>query len=685
MNQLLRALLCVTLFMTAMVCHGDNIISRTNGCCNVLQCDEDHSSADDGLCSLPCSTCCFNCGITTFIPRSQGANTARELVAWQRQLYLPYYIENYITVAFATEYTRSFRSNRIARTLFCTDCLTFSGSQAHRNNGVDIVADYFGLPTNFRGTLAIRPRIENYILDFNTYFGFNELLPGLYLRLHAPLTHTKWTLGLDECVACADKFRGDDFFPNCYMYSATPPTTPVLTASSSTPGTCFINNAVDPTVIIDPILPGVVNAVPYHCTTHSLREALSGNFTFGDMTERWRYGRFSFCPRNKTQLADLDIILGYNFIETDYSHFGLYLQVVAPTGSRPKAKYIFEPIAGNGKHWELGAGITAHFTLYNDRYIDGYTAAFYLEGNVTNVFKTDQRRSFDFRQNGLLSRYLLLKEFDVNNNYIGRMINAINFATRNAEVHVGYKVDMSAKFAINHGGWIADLGYNIYARSRETVCIKTECPCDIDQRRFGIKGIAGVCCSQYIIGLVGGVPSVVPNNTMFPTMASAPADCSPLPPIAMTSVQLDNALQPTATMFTVTPLTSVSVPDNACTACLSYNSQPIIPTAGLAATPTANLTPAHGFIVSSSTVPVNGIIVNHAPTPVIVTCADLDPNSAAQCSMLTHKFFAHVGYVWNDYCFQPHIGLGAEVEVDGKRVHNSLNQWGVWIKGGITY
>lgn len=628
-------------------CNGETISPRAGGCCNVINC-KGTTSNDCGLCSPCCSTCCYGCGVTTFIPRSQGANTARELIGWQFDLFKPYFIENYATVALTAEYTSSFKANRIANTLFCTNCLTFSGSQAHRNNGVDIIADNFGLPTDFKGTLFIKPRIQNYIVDLNLFFGLSDICQGLYLRVHGPLTHTKWSLGLDECLPCAGKFRGQDMFPDCYMYSATP---------ADIPGSnfCFIHNAVNPTVIIAPLTEA--NQVPYNCTTHSIREALSGDFTFGDMTERWKYGRFDFCSRNKTALADVDIILGYNFLETDFAHFGLYVQTVAPTGNRPKAKYIFEPIAGNGKHWELGVGVTGHLLLYDDFFIDGYTAGFYFEGNVTNIFKTHQKRSFDFKRNGLLSRYTLLKEFDVDNNYIGRMINAINFATRNAEVHVGYKIDMSAKLAFTAGRWMADLGYNLYARAAETVCIKTDCPCDIDQRRFGIKGTTGVCCFTYPIVDIAGVPSVTST---------------------ISGNGKDSTTQPQATMFTVEPSNSVSVPATASSLCLGYNSNLVTSTTG---TPVAMLTPANGFIVSNATLSSGAPIVN----PVIISYADLDPNSAAQCSMFTHKVFGHIGYSWDDYCYEPHVGIGGEVEIDGRRIHNALNQFGVWLKAGITF
>ena len=60
--------------------------------------------------------------------QEQGANTARELVGWQRELYLPYK-ENYAALATTFEYTRSRETCGIAKHLFSTNRLTFSGSE----------------------------------------------------------------------------------------------------------------------------------------------------------------------------------------------------------------------------------------------------------------------------------------------------------------------------------------------------------------------------------------------------------------------------------------------------------------------------------------------------------------------------------------------------------------------------
>lgn len=651
--------------------------------------------------------------ITTFIPRSQGANTARELVGWQRQLY-KCYDENYAAIAPVAEYTHSMHTESLAKKLFSTTCLTFTGSERTDRASTDLLADYFGLPVDFKGTLAIKPRIENFIIDLELYFGMDQLSNGLFLRIHAPITHTRWTLGLDACVVCADKFRGCPTFPGCYM-SSTPLST--TTSTSITPSPCSTISSTSPVgcpidAALNPLYQNNVD-----CATTSLREALSGNFTFGDMKEPWHYGRFDFCSRDKTGLADIDAIMGYNFLHNDYAHFGAFVMTVIPTGNRPKAKYIFEPIVGNGKHWELGGGFTTHISLGDYCEKTNLNLGVYIEGNITHVFSTHQTRSFDFTQNGLLSRYMLLKEFDpVCSNGIFQgtymynfcqqfipvsapavpnvptsnpprrnhgLMNAINFATRNCEVHVGLKADVSAKVCVTKGGWTLDAGYNFWYRSEERICIKTDCPCYLDSRFLGFKGTEPVCCTSYQIanvpGTTGQTSIIIPVPPQVTTIEQFPANAEPrlagcpdlqasnpnngLPYNGMSEPA--NGTQPDATIYAGgTPANGPILPTD-CSVCLAGNQITTL-------TPISELTPAEGFL--------NDMNVQ----PVFISCADLDPHSAEQGRMMTHKVFGHLSYTWYRSCYSPHLGIGGEAEFDA-HCDNALEQWGIWLKGGLEF
>ena len=61
-----------------------------------------------------------------------------------------------------------------------------------------------------------------------------------------------------------------------------------------------------------------------------------------------------FARQVRNGLADIDVIVGYNWINDDCYHFGTYLQAVLPTGKKRKNLFIFSPVVGNGKHFELG-------------------------------------------------------------------------------------------------------------------------------------------------------------------------------------------------------------------------------------------------------------------------------------------------------------------------------------------
>jgi hypothetical protein len=595
-------------------------------------------------------SCTTNCGTpfknlrTAIHLRSQGANTARELVGWQWEINRPEMCENYGSAYLAFEYQRSFKNKHIAQALFGTSTLRFAGSNVEDRQPNELLADNFGLAQDFRGSITFNPVIENYILDLGFYMGLDYWAQGLYVRFHAPFVHARWLLDKNcgKCVSIqSGEFNEDGTikeFPACYVG---------------------------------------MDAAP---VANSISQALSGNFTFGDMQRPWCAGKFDFARRTRNGLADIDVILGYNVINDDCYHLGLYAQAVLPTGKKRKNLFIFDPVVGNGKHFEMGGGISAHTVLWSG---EDSNVALFLEGNVTHLFRSRQCRSFDLIDNGPFSRYMLLKGYDTNGStftYNNTLISATCFTNREVDVSIGVKGDASLKLAYRWCGLGFDIGYNIYGHGREKIEVRcNSCPAAIDRQKFAIKGTEPVCCQSYTIALDNKVPTLFPGGTPtagFIPSLTPPDNCPMLPAVLEITQGPSQANQPNATAFAAgSPRPTGQIAATDCSACFNL---------GVITEPTTVDS------INAGT-PENGFLIDNGLQPRLLSVNDLNIHSGQALSVITHKLFMHLCYTWMDECgWNPQVGIGGEVEFDGNHQRSGcersgLSQWGVWFKGCISF
>lgn len=590
--------LCTTGCFTCSVCSRQTDV-ESNGRCSRCNKDGKLPNVENrlGSCSQDCTTTC-NTIRSIFIPRSVGANTARELAGWQEFIHRWNPGKNYITVAHSLGYSRSFNPERIARYLFGDCTLIFSGSQVSGRRDCELLADNFGLSPNFRGQLQVSPVIDNIFFDTQVFVGLDEWTCGLYFRAHAPLVHTRWDLRARESSEEQEDCRP---FPACYM------------SSNEIGATC------------------------------SITKALNGNFTFGNMQDRWQFGKFAGCELTKTGLAAIDLIVGWDFLKCENYHIGIFGLVVAPTGNKPKSDFIFEPLIGNGKRVELGAGLSGHLVLWEEG--PDQSLSIYIEGNITHMFKNKQMRSFDFCRQGPLSRYMLLKEFKREGDELiptGRIINGINFVTREVEASVPVKGDVSVKLSYRTPCISIDLGYNFYGHAEEriTLCRRSS------ESTFGIKGTEGTCALEY---------KTVGNQQ----------------PLAFGPFVRKIPLNATQSNATITNAGSIDNPKK-----LAVDSPEDIAVTAFSR--------QNGLLVGPD---IQEAFASNPP--VLISDKDLNIASGSAGPTATHKVFGYIGYTFENPCswYIPYVGLGGEFEVDALACNErtSLNQWSLWIKGGIAF
>jgi len=575
-------------------------------------------------------------------------------------------------------YSQSFRARNITHCLFgsslqqCDECCTesaikISGSTVDERGSCDWLADYFGLSTKFQSTIQFRPKVKTATVDFAVHIGLDKWVSGLWFRAWAPFVHTRWDLNACESSIVKGDF-GNGYAAGYFAGTATDP-------YGAIPVDSLLNNALE--FFMQGKMPN-----------------LGTGFTFEPLKScTWGSGE---CSNKLTQhgLADLRFGLGWNFFQDDYAHdyhIGLGIMAAAPTGNRPDGTVLFEPMVGNGKHWELGIMWTSHIILWCSEDEDDHLGG-YLDANITHLFKARQKRCFDLIGKPM-SRYMLAQKMKTSvknlaganekalaNNMTGQVgvIPTHQFNNRYApvgnlthsevDVSIGAQADIVALLNYTRGALSFDLGYNLWTRSCEKVVLNGNCLPRISKELWALKGDA----STY--GFLGAVTST-PGN-----------------PIPL------SATESKATIFKGTNNNSIenSGIDNP-----TFAQERVDP--------------------NGSTIQIDviggGTKVDQIKTsvnPILIQQEAINTHST-QTKGLSHSVFGHLSYSWsNNKNWTPLLGFGFQTEFTSNShdcskcgppsttpscstnpsnsceccescIRCALSQWRVFIKGGVTF
>jgi hypothetical protein len=131
--------------------------------------------------------------------------------------------------------------------------------------------------------------------------------------------------------------------------------------------------------------------------TSLIEDGLPQNMIEAFKQESWCYGKIDDCKEmNKTALADLEIKFGYQWLKNDCCFFESFAGVLAPTGNKPKAHYLFEPIVGFAGHVGGEIGMTGIFKFWESCNED-YACSFVIDANAWYFADHHERRSFDLK------------------------------------------------------------------------------------------------------------------------------------------------------------------------------------------------------------------------------------------------------------------------------------------------
>ncbi len=309
-------------------------------------------------------------------------------------------------------YNESLKSDDIAKYFFFND-----------KTGAAFTRDQLRLfiPDNVPGaqltnaadtSLKINPTIRTYGLMLTYYQDLEKILPGLYFNVRAPIVEVDTDLGA------------------------------IATGGNATVLNQFLNGT------LPEILPNAVDArKPLQSARYTGKGSAIG-------------------------IADIDLRMGYAFLQHEHGSLGLNIGLTIPTGNHPEGKSVLEAIYGNCGHWGFGLGVEGRYQLWSG---DDAMLDIHANSDYRQLFTNTERRTFALKGVNLLDQYRIVAApvavtapFSSN----VQALPAANVLTMNTDVTPGMQLDNAVGFTYTYGGLTFDLGYNLYYRNQESLKLR---------------------------------------------------------------------------------------------------------------------------------------------------------------------------------------------------------------------
>lgn len=655
----------------------------------------------------------------------------------------------YWTFSTTVTYGQSFRNSRITELLFgnalseieeinecfpvdecsskksCHHGLIISGTGTNvagnflvqRGNN-DLMAENFYLPRDFKSVVSFNPKIQTVIANFDFFVGLNRFKEGAYLRVYAPYVANKYNLNFQEDITN----KGTVGYDAGYFDRVAVPASSLLQDFASymkgevpTLG----SNAITIGAQTVPLLAGA--PVP-NADSFTFPAPPTPN-PFADsplVIQGLQFSKMSQCALKKHSFGDLHVELGYEFWNTDDYHLALELQFLAPTSKGINPEFLFSPQNGNGKRWEIGGGVNAHYTFWRSKCEDK-SFDVVLEADITKIISARTCLTFDLIDKGL-SRYMLAEKLvkgttlvplatgtvptiagpvvgsfttttrnatsPSNYHFSGEYAPVANFTTFRVKAGSAFQVDITAMLNYTYKGFNWNLGYNFWLRTCDDVDFrKAQCD-EFPEQTWALKGDAAVygfttsAARLLTTGPAGQTfgPAVIAGQAF---LISAPQGY----PVALSSTESH------ADIYTGTNVEAIPFDPNVI-------NNPNVDKPEAIASQFSGLTIV-GASPPNTSFPTtfNFTTANTTITPRFISLEDLDL-CANQTRGMSNKIFTHFNYT----CFKkdkwaPYIGVGADAEFGRKSQgaccppkgsghgcqNAALSQWGVWVKLGMTY
>lgn len=582
-------------------------------------CDTGSCNTSSDSCNTSCDTTCAQ-SINLWQPHAFQAYSSRDIIQKRTFFTNESHRQEGWQGFFSTavEYMQNFGAkcdsckNLGARPFWSgTNTMTYGNNNGESN----IDAYQFGMGNvNGQGTITLTPKIQHVGADMMLYFTKHKDERGLFFTLKAPLGAMIIDAQLNENPVASP----DDKIDRQWLTYPAP-------------------------------------AARYQTLTEAWQAGSFGGPNAGDEVQSSRHklfvitqGRMADCKQTVIRMADLTAVLGYKAYGSDKGFVDIGFKVTCPTGNVPTGQFIFEPIFGRAGHWFVGGEVTAHYKIYEcdkrDRGID-----FWAQGDVGHLFsgRRPSWRSFDLKQNGPGSKYLLIQHYFPGNpttdNPTGRIpsfvTNAVNVTTVPVKSKFSVEGTFAAAFDFYQENWNLMIGGEFWGRSKE--CLSFDCCNVIKQRVANLNDYA-------VLGRQIDTNSDTNACGVTTSGSNAPYGYYLCEPLAKINKSQDRQ----------TP--TIAIADS----CGNYN-----------------LSESQYADLASQGLADARLAENRIPSSLSEA---LDVKGASAAAAMTGKVFGQFGYTFKEHHYTPNLSIfgGAEFNAKGD---NAVSLWSVGLQGSLNF
>jgi len=220
-------------------------------------------------------------------------------------------------------------------------------------------------------------------------------------------------------------------------------------------------------------LPVTPLSSPWHNSGFPEGASAPLNLTQAFAQTAWNFGKVNGA-QSITRLADIELLVGYEFINEKTHHTNAYLGLVIPTGNKAKGIYLAEPVVGNGGHFGVMYGGLLEIQMSHD---DDFIVTTRLDGNFRYLFQNTQTRALDLKDSPW-SRYMMvwpnyaaLQAATTATNTNRSYTPGINVFTQQVKVTPGSQLLINSAIMLESEHFKGELGCNMMARQSEKISL----------------------------------------------------------------------------------------------------------------------------------------------------------------------------------------------------------------------